>query len=140
MIKLVVGVEDLDHLLEIQAQSHVEYEGKQAFGVRTRFRPKRFEELMAGGSLYRVIKNRIQCRQRILGFETIETAEKGSQCLIMVDSSIIQTIYKPKRPFQGWRYLEPSAVPKDRGVYLGNGERTEIPVDMEDELREAGLL
>ena len=58
----------------------------------------------------------------------------------MVEPTIIQTISTPKRPFQGWRYLEPAAAPRDRGVYLGDGQREEIPMDMEDELREAGLL
>lgn len=141
MIKLVVGVDDLDHFLEIQKNCVEDYNGTPANAVRTRFKPKRADEILeTGGSIYRVIKNRIQCRQKILGFEMMETKDKGTQCLIMVDHPIIQTISKPKRPFQGWRYLEPAAAPRDRGVYLGDGEREEIPLEMEEELKEAGLL
>jgi hypothetical protein len=141
LIKLVVGVDDLDHFLEVQQNGVVDFEGGPANAVRTRFKPKRADEILeTGGSLYRVIKNRIQCRQKILGFDSYESKDKGTQCLIMVEPQIIQTISKPKRPFQGWRYLEPSAAPRDRGIYLGDGQREEIPPEMEEQLKEAGLL
>ena len=140
MIKLVVGVDDLDQFFEIQQAQQFDYHGQMACPVYTRFKAKRAEEILKGGSLYRVIKNRIQCRTRILGFEEVETEEKGKMCMIVVDKDIIQTISKPKRPFQGWRYLESSAAPKDRGFYLGDGVRDEIPEDMENELRDAGLI
>ncbi len=141
MIKLVVGVSDLDHFLEIQRNCVEDYQGTPAHAVQTRYKAKRAAEILeSGGSLYRVIKNRIQCRQKILGFESVETADKGTQCLIMVDHNIIQTISTPRRPFQGWRYFEPAAIPRDRGIYLGDGQREAIPQDMEEELKNAGLL
>lgn len=141
MIKLAVGVDDLDHFLKIQRGCVVDYHGTPANAVRTRYKARRAEEIIAsGGSLYRVIKNRIQCRQKILGFASVETEDKGTQCLIMVAHDVIQTISTPKRPFQGWRYFEPAAVPRDRGVYLGDGQCEDIPVEMEKELKEAGLL
>ena len=139
MIKLVVGVDDLEHFFRVQDQM-VEYNGMLANAVKTRYKPKRAAEVLDGGSLYRVIKNKICCRQKVIGFDTYESEEKGTQTLIMVEPQIIQTISTPRRPFQGWRYFEPAAVPKDRGVYLGDGQREEVPVDMEDELRDAGLL
>lgn len=141
MIKLVVGVDDLDQFLQVQRDSVVNYHGVKANAVRTRYKPKREAEILnSGGSLYRVIKNRIQCRQKILGFEMVESEEQGTQCLIMVDHPIIQTISTPKRPFQGWRYFEPAAVPRDRGIYVGEGQREEIPEELEEELRGAGLI
>lgn len=141
IIKLVVGADDLDEFFQFQQNSVFDYEGTPANACHTRYKPKQAEEILAtGGSLYRVIKNRIVCRQKILGFETIETPDKGSQCAIITDHQIIQTLMKPKRPFQGWRYLKPSDVPKDRGIYLGDGEREEISPEMEEELKEAGLL
>lgn len=140
MIKLVVGVDDLDHFLEIQRGCVVDFNGQPANAVRTRYKPKREAEVLDGGSLYRVIKNRIQCRQKIIGFDTYDSKDKGTQSLIMVEPEIIQTISTPKRPFQGWRYFEPAAVPRDRGLYLGDGQRDEIPVELEEELKNAGLL
>ena len=140
MIKLVVGVDDLDQFLEIQRDCVVDFNGQPANAVRTRFKPKRAEEVLDGGSLYRVIKNRIQCRQKIIGFDSYESKDKGTQTLIMVEPDIIQTISTPKRPFQGWRYFEPASVPRDRGLYLGGGQRDEIPEDLERDLKSLGLL
>lgn len=140
MIKLVVGVDDLDHFLKIQQNCIVDFDGQPANAVNTRFKPKRVDEVLDGGSLYRVIKNKIVCRQRIIGFSSWESPDKGTQTLIMVEPEVIQTYSTPKRPFQGWRYLEPAAAPKDRGIYKGDNQREEIPEDLEDSLRDAGLL
>ncbi len=140
MIKLVVGVDDLDQFLEIQRNSVFDYNGVPANPVWTRFKAKRADEILNGGSIYRVIKNKIQCRQKVIGFEMVETAEKGTQCMIVVDPDIIQTYSTPRRPFQGWRYFEEGAVPKDRGLYLGGNQREEIEPELEKQLRESGLL
>ncbi len=141
IIKLVVGAEDLEDFFQYQQMTMFDYDGMPANACHTRYKPKQADEILAsGGSLYRVIKNRIMCRQKIIGFEQVETPDKGTQCAIITDSQVIQTIIKPKRPFQGWRYLKPADVPKDRGIYLGGGEREEIPPEMEEELKEAGLL
>ena len=82
----------------------------------------------------------IRDRQKLLGFEMVETKEKGTQCLIYTETDLIQTYSTPKRPFQGWRYFEQAAVPKDRGLYLGENQREEIEPELENELRESGLL
>lgn len=141
MIKLVVGIQDLDDFYYWQRDHVYDYDGVPANIVRTRFKAKQADEIVkTGGSLYRVIKNRILCRQKILGFEMMESKDKGTQCLIMCDTEIIQTYATPKRPFQGWRYLKPDQTPKDRGVYLGDGQREEIPPELEAELVESGLL
>lgn len=141
IIKLVVGANDLEDFFQFQEMSSFDYHGTLANACNTRYKPKQADDILAtGGSLYRVIKNRIVCRQKIIGFEAIETPDKGSQCAIIVENPIIQTIVKPKRPFQGWRYFKPSDAPKDRGVYLGGGEMEDIPPEMENELKEAGLL
>lgn len=140
MIKLVVGVADLDEFLAIQRANVFDYQGQPANAVWTRFKPKREAEILDGGSIYRVIKNKIQCRQKILGFEMVEGTPKGTQCMIIVEPELIQTYSTPQRPFQGWRYLEESKVPKDRGIYLGENKRDIIPEDLEKELRESGLL
>ncbi len=141
IIKLVVGVNDLEDFFQLQESSCFDYHGMSANACNTRYKPKQADEILqTGGSLYRVIKNRIVCRQKIIGFEQIETPDKGTQCAIIVEKPIIQTIVKPRRPFQGWRYFKPADAPKDRGIYLGDGEMEDIPPEMENELKEAGLL
>jgi len=138
IIKLVVGVDSLEAFAELQKSQTVDYNGTAAVPCWTRYAPKRADEILsAGGSIYRVIKNRIVCRHKILGFEMTEIEGK-KQCMIMQDARMIQTLSKPRRPFQGWRYLEPAKAPADRGVYSAGDE--DIPSDIEEGLRDAGLL
>ena len=139
IIKLVVGIDSLADFAERQRYEWVDYHGQLAVPCWTRFMPKRADEILReGGSIYRVIKNRIQCRHRILGFEMVDTDAKGRMCMIMQDAEMIQTVSTPRRPFQGWRYLKPSDVPQDVGIY--SGDSNEPPEDIAEGLREAGLL
>lgn len=138
MIKLVVGVQDLYEFAVIQKRDVIRFQGQIVNPVRTRFKPRRAEEILKGGSLYRVIKNRIQCRQRIVGFEELADTPKGRMTLIMVEADIIRTQAMPKKPFQGWRYLRAGDAPPDIGK-LGEIEASP-PADMADDLARAGLL
>lgn len=140
IIKLVVGVEDFSHFVEVQNTNTVEYYGRLAVPVHTRFKPKREKEILKGGSLYRVVKNRIQCRQEILGFESLEHKEKGKICQIMVSAEIMRTLSMPHRPFQGWRYFQEAAAPRDTGLYDPANDHDNIPKDLELALKESGLL
>lgn len=138
MIKLVVGVESLEDYAAVLKDHLVPYQGQMANRVWTRYAPKRAEELIKSGSIYRVIKNRIQCRQRILGFEQVEHPVKGTMCQIMTEAALIRTVSMPKRPFQGWRYLKPVDAPADIGLYQYGEDRP--PEEMEAELSALGLI
>ena len=141
LIKLVVGIDDVRQLYFVNEPRLVEYRGEGlAAPVWTRRKPRRYEELLKGGSLYRVIKNRILCRQKILGLELVESDEFGSRCQILVDPQIILTIAVHKKPFQGWRYLNGEDVPPDRGVYYPGESDQKIPDSMHRELDDLGLL
>ena len=145
LIKLVVGVKSLREFAENQPSWLVSYksemiQGGMANPVWTRYRPKRAEELLeSGSSLYRVIKNQIVCRQTIIGFEQAEHPDKGTMCLIMTAPEIVRTVSTPRRPFQGWRYLQPDDAPDDVGVYDIDSEDNVDP-EMEDELMKSGLI
>ncbi len=140
LIKLVVGVSDLEDYATRQDREVVDFEGRPAFPCWTRFKPKRAEEILkTGGSIYRVIKNRIVCRHKILGFDIAEVEGEGKFCRIMQDPEIIETVNMPHRPFQGWRYFDEAKAPKDKGVYVP-GSYEEIDPQMEESLRQAGLL
>ncbi len=96
----------------------------------TRTRPKRAAELLAGGSLYWVMRGAILCRQRLIGFEDWPGEDGIVRCAIVMDRAIIRTAPAPRRPFQGWRYLEDAAAPADAG-------RFDPTDDMPDTLRRA---
>ena len=141
LIKLVVGVQDLDDYAKRQQEDLMSYKGQQAAPCWTRFQPKRAEEILENdGRIYRVINNRIQCWHHILGFEMVEVEGKGKMCMIMQDPTIMQTVSTPHRPFQGWRYFDPTKAPKDRGVYELGTEACDIPPAMAKDLKESGLL
>jgi hypothetical protein len=141
IIKLAVGVETIQQFYDIQRPQIIDYEGQAAVPCWTRYKPKESDAILdAEGSIYRVVKNRIICRHKILGFEMVENTEKGTMCAIMQDAQMIETIAQPRRSFQGWRYLKESDAPADKGIYTGDSIADDIPEDMRADLEAAGLL
>lgn len=139
LLKLAVGIEGVDHLRAVQA-ARLERLGRLIHV--TRFTPRRAEEVLAGGSMYWVIRHRIRVRQRILAFDRHETKAGGKpKCAIVLDPELIATDPVHRRPHQGWRYLEGTAAPRDLGP-VGTVEIPEdaFPPDMAAELRALGLL
>ncbi len=131
MIKLCVGAETVEDLLNWRRETR----GREAeWKVRTRQTPKRAEELADGGSIYRVIRGAILCRQPILRIDTVGEG-KASRCEIVVAEQIVRVAPTAKRPFQGWRYLMPHEAPRD----LEAGADVEaVPTDLALRLRELG--
>ena len=132
MVKLCVGAEDIDDL--VNWQKRLMKQGHEPFH-RTRMMPKQKDQLLQGGSIYWVIKGAIRVRQRIL--EVREVAGDGhSMCELVFDPNLVRTYAKPKRPFQGWRYLKPGEAPRD----LGSKEAAiDIPPSLDAALKQAGV-
>lgn len=130
LIKLAVGAESLEHLERLQ---------REAGGppvVRTRSAPRRREEVLAGGSIYRVITGLVLCRQRILDIESVERPDGSSGTIILLDDTIVPVEPRPARPFQGWRYLDPKEAPRD----LETRAFAQLPASLSRELGRLGLL
>jgi hypothetical protein len=94
--------------------------------------PKRAAEMLDGGSLYWVIKHFIIVRQRFVGFEEFKDKDGKSMCRIHLDPELVRTKPRKKRPFQGWRYLEPGDAPSDL-----DGKGPALSADLELALKEA---
>jgi hypothetical protein len=135
MIKLAVGAEDVPHLRKLQKERRRE-RGRSVF--YTRHMPRRREEILDGGSIYWVIKGYVRVRQRILGFIPVVEEDGERYTLVRYDPKLVETIWHPKRPFQGWRYLTPKDVPPDRPALAGPEDA--LPEAMAEELRSLGLL
>jgi hypothetical protein len=132
LLKLAVGIEDLDELRRIRAARAAERGGHWVY---TRNRPRRAAEVLDGGSIYWVIRGHIHVRQRVTGFRSGCDADGRSCCLIEVDKKLVPTLSRLWRPFQGWRYLLPEDAPPD-GFEAG-----EAPAErMLAELRSLGLI
>jgi hypothetical protein len=127
MIKLVVGLDTIDELLQWRASE------TGPWVLTTRQTPKRAEELVAGGSVYRVFKGAILCRQRILDVSTVGEGP-AARCHVTLDDTIHRTAPTPRRAFQGWRYLTAADAPPD----LVEGESGDLPTDLARKLRELG--
>jgi hypothetical protein len=139
LVKLCVGCDSIEDLASWQAGrlKQMKADGiKPELFHRTFQSPKRRDELLDGGSLYWVIKGQVQARQRLLGIETFTDAEGISRCRLMLGPEVIETAVQPKRPFQGWRYLEPKDAPADfkKGKKAGS-----LPPEFLAELAGLGL-
>ena len=136
LIKMAVGIGDLDHLIEVQKGRHFVRDGRTVVPGYTRRKPRRPDEVTDGGSMYWVIKGQVRCRQRVFDFELVDGEEGETWCRIIMDPELIPTMPLAKKPFQGWRYLEPSAAPRDLDDAGPDGE---LPPHILAELRELGL-
>ena len=136
LVKMAVGAADVEELRRFRAQRHAE---RGESWVYTRNHPRRAEAVLDGGSLYWVVKGQIRARHRVIGFRSERDDNGRAYCLILTDPEFIVTLPRAFRPFQGWRYLLPSDVPKDAPGGLG-GDFTAMPDHMLTELRELGLI
>lgn len=137
IIKLCVGVSSVDDLIAWRAERRAQGFGR-ADGLnlhRTRMMPKKAGDIVGQGSLYWVMGGAVRCRQAIIALEAATDGEGRSCCDILLHPDIIRTVPYPRRPFQGWRYLDPKDSPPDLNV---SGD--ELPEGMARELAELGLL
>ncbi len=116
LVKLAVGIESPDHL---GARQQARLEALEAAGEpavlehRTRHMPRRRQALLEGGSLYWVIRGAILVRQRLADIREIAEPDGTSRCALVLDPLLVPVRPQPRRPFQGWRYLEVSDAPPD---------------------------
>ncbi len=142
LVKLCVGAESVEDLADWQARRLAD---RAASGLpprlahRTRMAPKRADALLAGGSLYWVIKGRILVRQRLLA---IEPAEGVKAVDLVLGPELVSTAAQPRRPFQGWRYLPQADAPADlsRSGYGGRGADDELPSGLREAVADYGVL
>nr|WP_255553727.1 DUF1489 domain-containing protein [Maritimibacter sp. DP1N21-5] len=137
MVKLCVGaetVEDLTAWQKMRAGGDPSYEPRHV----TRMWPKREAEVLAGGSLYWVFKGLILARQPIVRFDEVIGEDGIRRCGLVLGREVVLTSPAPRRPFQGWRYLDPADAPRD--LPRGRKSETPLPRDLEIALSEIGIL
>lgn len=141
LVKLCVGIESVAHLAGRQAfrlEQVRKAEGAAELRHRTRRMPRRRDEVLAGGSIYWVIKGVIQARQRILDLRDVRGGDGAPRCDLVLDPQLVPTRPLPRRAFQGWRYLEADDAPADLDVNADDLDA--MPEKMRAELIELGLL
>jgi hypothetical protein len=141
LIKLCVGAKTVeDHARWIAGmlahKKHMNLPPEQMH--TTRMIPKRKEELLQGGSLYWVTGGMIQSRQILKDIRPFQDDEGIQRCHLVLEPRLILTRPVPRRPFQGWRYLQPYDAPEDWPE--GEEQEEAIPDQMRRDLIALGLL
>jgi hypothetical protein len=141
LIKLAVGCESVKELKGWVAERMrtAKSKGLPRHHIHiTRMTPKRVDELLAGGSLYWVIRGEIAAREKLIGIEPFRDRDGIGRCRLVMQPKVIPVMQRPMRPFQGWRYFEPNDAPPDLG--LAGAGVAELPEPLRRELRDLGLL
>lgn len=124
VVKLCVGADSIEDLASWQAMQMKAARARRAPRIApvcgTRAWPKRAQDILAGGSLYWVIKGVILVRQRIVAIDEV-TDDHGQRCGFYLDPELVRTAPAPRRAFQGWRYLEPGDAPADLEALRNQG-------------------
>jgi hypothetical protein len=140
ILKLCVGadsIEDLEAYIAMRYRRGGEYLVDGMPFHTTRMMPKRVDEVLAGGSLYWVIKGNVQCRQQIAAIVPFTASDGVGRCHLVLKPEVIRTQWQPRRAFQGWRYLPVADAPADANS--GSGIDTLSP-QLRNELASLGLL
>jgi hypothetical protein len=101
--------------------------------------PKRVDDILAGGSLYWVIKGEVAAREKIVAIEQFRDKDGIGRCRLVMQPKVIAVSPRPMRPFQGWRYLAEDSAPADLAKATA-GAIAAMPEPMRRELRDLGLL
>ncbi len=136
LVKLSVGTDDVEDLARWQASGR----SVTADGLPrhvTRMWPKREAEVLEGGSIYWVIKGVILCRQRVLRFDEVTRADGIRRCAFVLEPGPVRTAAAVRRPFQGWRYLDPADAPPD--LRAGTAAEESLPPSLSAALAEIGV-
>ncbi len=141
LIKLCVGCDSVKELKDWIAEKQREKKKRRQpldHVHTTRMVPKRADELLAGGSLYWVIRGEVACRQKLLDVRPFVDKDGVGRCRLVMTPKLILTEPRPCRAFQGWRYLDAKEAPRDLDRAAPGAKM--MPETLRRELRELGLL
>jgi hypothetical protein len=141
LIKLAVGCESVTELKGWVAERMrtAKQKGLPRHHIHiTRMTPKRHEEILAGGSLYWVIRGEIAAREKIIAIEPFRDRDGIGRCRLVMQPKVIAVSPRPMRAFQGWRYFMEEAAPSDLGKSAAS--IAAMPEPLRRELRDLGLL
>ena len=141
LIKLAVGCESVKDFKSRVAERarQARAKGLPARHIHiTRMVPKRADELLAGGSIYWVIRGEVAAREKIVAIEPFRDSDGIGRCRLVMQPKVIAVSPRPMRAFQGWRYLVDKEVPADLGKAAAS--IAAMPEPLRRELRDLGLL
>src|SRR5437660_11394769 len=97
LIKLAVGCDSVRELKEWVAERMATAK-KKGLPLRhihvTRMTPKREEEILAGGSLYWVIRGEVAAREKINGLEPFRDKDSIGRCRIVMQPTVSALLHR----------------------------------------------
>ncbi len=137
LLKLSVGSESVDSMAAWQNSARAKGPDGLPRHI-TRMWPKREAQVLEGGSIYWVVQGFIRCRQRVLRMDEVIGQDGIRRCAFVLDPELIRTTTAKRRPFQGWRYLDPTDAPADLPRTRHSDDT--LPDDMSAALADIGVL
>ncbi len=141
LIKLCVGassIEDLENWQQARLAALVLARQDAVIMHITRQAPKKLEGLAQPASLYWIIRGLVCCRQTILELRPMVDEQGVRRCGLCLAPQIIRVQPQPRRPFQGWRYLDVSDAPPDLDACQTQQEP--LPTKISQHFQDLGLL
>ena len=138
LIKLCVGVDSVKELEDWIKTRMKARKTRKDHIHRTRMVPKRRDELLAGGSLYWVIRGSVMCRQQLVDVQPFVDKDGVGRCRLVLKPKVVLVTPRPYRAFQGWRYLTAKDAPPDLDRAAPGAAA--MPETLRRELRDLGLL
>lgn len=153
LLKLCVGADTIGELAAWQASVAAKRE-RAGLDPKprhvTRQWPRRATEILPAdgpqGSLYWVIGGAIVVRQPIAAFEEARGEDGIVRCAIVLEPALVRVASRPRKAFQGWRYLDPADAPADLGPWRPEGRaedrgetRNDLPHALEAALDALGV-
>jgi hypothetical protein len=74
---------------------------------------------------------------RIVALDERRGSDGIARCALVLDAEVIRTEGAARRPFQGWRYLDPADSPRD--LPKGRALDDKLPPSLAQALAEIGL-
>src|SRR5438876_10437459 len=112
LIRLAVGCESVTELKSWVAErmQTAKRKGLPLHHIHiTRMTPKRFDELLAGGSLYWVIRGEIAAREKLIAIEPFRDRDGIGRCRLVMQPKVIAVAPRPMRTCHGWRNMTDNA-------------------------------
>src|SRR4051794_4565769 len=114
LVKLAVGCESVKDL-KARIAERIQTARKKGLPLRhihvTRMTPKRADELLAGGSLYWVVRGEVAAREKIIAVEPFRDKAGGRRGRLVKPPRAVSVSARPMRPVQGWRHFTDDAAP-----------------------------
>src|SRR5258706_4316829 len=106
LIKLAVGCESVKELKSwvVERMQTAKRKGLPLHHIHiTRMTPKRVDELLAGGSLYWVIRGEIAAPAKIIAIEPFRDRDGIGPCQPVMQPTVVAVLTLTMPPLPGWR-------------------------------------